>query len=146
MNNTTCPVSSEVVVSMEFWLGGVIYSIVTFLGIVGNIVSIIVFTDRHMINCFNKLLMTLAFFDLFYLIFCELECLSAICVEDFYGFTYGCMSRAWVILYPHFLHPMQQLFWTASIYMTTAICIDRYILLTFRVFIQNKLPKLTSSC
>ena len=129
MNNTSqyfCSIEGiETDIRIEFWLGGVVFSIVGIFGIVGNVLSIVVLTDGFMINSFNKLLTALALFDLFYLLFCVTESMISICAGDFKGFNYACMSQLEIKLYPHFLHPMEQVFWTASVYMTMAISVDR---------------------
>ena len=40
-------------------------------------------------------------------------------------------SVLWVTLYPHFIWPLTNIFMTASMYMTVAISIDRYIVVCY---------------
>ena len=45
------------------------------------------------------------------------------------GYHRDTASVAWTVLYPYFLHPFEQIFNTATIYMTIVISVDRLVIL-----------------
>ena len=47
--------------------------IVAAVGLVGNLVSVLVLTMEQMRNCFNYLLMSLAIFDMFFILFVTMD-------------------------------------------------------------------------
>ena len=74
-------------------------------------------------STFHGFLVVLACFDLGYLVVFALNVgLNPHDADMAYSEP---QPRVWVLLYPKFLHPMQQTFQSASIYMTMAICINR---------------------
>lgn len=68
-------------------------------------------------NSFNLLLVSLAIVDSSYLLGSMLES-----IRSYFGVT-----RLHLILFPYFLYPMNKFFMTASIFLTVAIAIERYV-------------------
>lgn len=102
----------------SFWVEGVFQTIVGILGIFGNIVAGFILSRREMRNSFNLLLVTLACFDSTYLFGSILESFRK-------QFALG--SDVHIILFPHLLYPFTQIAITASIFMTVAIALERFI-------------------
>ena len=72
---------------------------------------------EDMRNSFNFLLIALISMDSCFLFLCLLEGVRKI----------GYASNIQVLLFPHLLYPLISIVFTASIYMTVAIAIERYI-------------------
>ena len=93
---------------LSFILEGVICMIICCFGIIGNIISIIFLFKENVRNSFYDLLATLAIFDLIYLITMMFESIMKL------GFHFDFH----VLMYPHFLHPLNSISLMCSIYMT----------------------------
>ena len=79
-------------------------------------------------STFHCLLTVLAVFDSLYLSFCVLNEGLQINVEDLASERHPVPERtAWVVMYPKFLYPMKQILLSCSTYMTSFICINRYV-------------------
>ena len=76
-------------------------------------------------STFNRLLTILAVFDLTFLIFCFVEESLTVVYSVANGIHEHQASPAWVVLYPFLLHPMQQIYHTASVYTTVAVSVER---------------------
>ena len=72
---------------------------------------------EDMRNSFNFLLIALISMDSCFLFLCLFEGVRKI----------GYASNIQVLLFPHLLYPLTSIVFTASIYMTVAIAIERYI-------------------
>ncbi len=118
--------SSTLSSSLEFWVGGVARLVVCPAGIAANVVVILVFSRPDMSNVFNRHLMLLAYFDASYLLFCLADALI-ITTHGVAAGTNVAENVFWWLVHPFLLHPMQQIFLTASIYMTVAVSVDRYL-------------------
>ena len=104
---------------VSFVIEGVVQTIVAILGILGNsLASFILCTRKEMRNAFNLLLVTLACFDSLYLFGSILESFRKSDVFDMATHTH-------TILFPHLLYPFTQFTFTASIFMTVAIALER---------------------
>jgi len=115
---------------LSFWLGTAPRLILCCVGLAANGVVILVFSDANLgASAFNRLLALLAYIDGSYLFFCFLEDLivaaHAATVASVAGERPG--GVLWIMLYPYLLHPVQQLFLTASCVMTMAISVNRYM-------------------
>jgi hypothetical protein len=93
------------------------YCLLAALGLTGNVVAAVVFAMPHMANAFNRTLLFLAAFESSFIVFVLID-VAIIFAED---------NTVFVLLFPKIIHPLQQIFWTASLYMTVAIAIDRSI-------------------
>ena len=96
---------------LSFILEGIIQMIICCLGIIGNTLSIFLLLGKHIRNSFNKFLATLAIFDLIYLMTMMLESMKKL------GFHHDVQ----VLMFPHFLHPLNSISLMCSIYMTIGI-------------------------
>jgi hypothetical protein len=112
---------------ISYWFGVVLYFILCLVGIAGNLVSVLVFSDRSMANTFNTYLKLLAYVNFSYVFFCFVEALIDLTNSaQFVGFGgLANTSPVWHMLNPYLIHPMRESWWMASIYMTVAISADR---------------------
>ena len=96
-----------------------IQTIVAILGIFGNfLASYILCTRKEMRNAFNLLLVTMACFDSLYLFGSILESFRK---PDVFNMATGTHT----VLFPYLLYPFTQFAFTASIFMTIAIALER---------------------
>ena len=106
---------------LSFVIGGVVQTIVAILGIFGNfLASYILCTRKEMRNAFNLLLVTMACFDSLYLFGSILESFRK---PDVFNMATGTHT----VLFPYLLYPFTQFAFTASIFMTIAIALERYV-------------------
>ena len=109
----------EMLQKVQFAIEGVVQTTVAILGILGNsLASFILCTRKEMRNAFNLLLVTLACFDSCYLFGSILESFRK---SDIFNLA----TDMHVILFPHLLYPFTQFTFTASIFMTVAIALER---------------------
>ena len=122
-------------VNAYFWLDGVVRCSIACIGIMGNIVTIIIFSSKELRSTFHIFLVVLAWFDLGYLFLTLLEEIPQMQDIVSQGTTYPdpkCnLNIVWVYLYPLFIHPLQYVFLTASEYFTMVISIDRFIAIKY---------------
>ena len=105
---------------VSFVIEGVVQTIVAILGIFGNfLASYILCTRKEMRNAFNLLLVTMACFDSLYLFGSILESFRK---PDVFNMATGTHTA----LFPYLLYPFTQFAFTASIFMTIAIALERY--------------------
>ena len=107
----------QLVVKLSFAIEGVVLTIVGILGISGNLLaSIILCTRKEMRNTFNRLLVALACFDSLFILASILE-----------GFRkcFNMATDTHILLFPYLLHPFSIFSFTASIFMTVAIALER---------------------
>ena len=107
--------------TFSFWLDGVMRSTVALIGIILNIVFCYVLSQKQLRNVFNSLLIALAVFDTFFLVFDILEALRR---ESLL------VSEVHIFLFPKFLYPFQRIMFCSSIFMTVSISLERYIAVT----------------
>ena len=122
-------------VNTYFWFDGVTRSVISSIGIIGNFITIILFSSKDLRSTFHMFLVVLACFDLGYLFLTLLEEIPQ--MQDIYNqeTTYPdpeCnLNKVWVLLYPNFIRPFQYVFITAAEYLTIIICVDRYIAIKY---------------
>ena len=104
---------------LSFILEGIIQMIICCLGIIGNTLSIFLLLGKHVRNSFNNCIATLAIFDLIYLMTMMLETIKKL------GFHHD----VHVLMYPHFLHPLNSISLMCSIYMTVGKSLESFIYL-----------------
>ena len=105
--------------TVSFVIEGVVQTIVAILGILGNcLASFILSSSKEMRNVFNLLLVTLSCFDSLYLFGSILESFRK---PDLFDMA----TDVHIVLFPHVLYPFTQFTFTASIFMTVAIALER---------------------
>ena len=105
---------------VSFVIEGVVQTIVAILGIFGNfLASYILCTRKEMRNAFNLLLVTMACFDSLFLFGSILESFRK---PDVFAMA----TDTHTVLFPYLLYPFTQFAFTASIFMTIAIALERY--------------------
>ena len=118
-------------VNTYFWLDGVARCVISCIGIIGNIITVVLFSSKDLRSTFHMFLVALACVDLGYLFLTLLEEIPQMKDIQKQGTTYpdpeSELNRVWVLLYPHFIRPIQYVFITAAEYITIIICVDRYI-------------------
>jgi hypothetical protein len=117
---SSCPKGTdeelEELVNLHFMLEGVLQCLISCLGVVGNTISIVILLGRELRNSFTKLLAILAVFDLIYLFTMVIDSLSKL----------GLKSDLHMLMFPHFLHPLNSISMMCSIYMTVVVALERY--------------------
>ena len=104
---------------VSFVIEGVVQTIVAILGMFGNsLASFILCTRKEMRNAFNLLLVVMACFDSLYLFGSILESFRK---SDVFNMA----TDTHTLLFPHLLYPFTQFAFTASIFMTVAIALER---------------------
>lgn len=126
-----------------YWCEGVLTVGVGMIGMVGNILSIAVLVTRDMRkHSFNQLLVGLAIFDLTFIV-CGVP-VHAFPILNISKLTQLVQSWMYGVVYKYFLYPFTTISYTGSVYMTTAITIERYIAvckpLRYREFIAELSP------
>ena len=102
----------------SFWLDGVMRSTIALIGIFLNIVFCYVLSQKQLRNVFNSLLISLAVFDTFYLVFDIIEAFRR---------EFEISSEIHIFLFPKFLHPFHKIVFCSSIFMTVSISLERHI-------------------
>ena len=102
----------------SFWTDGVLKSLIAVLGLAGNAIAIAVLVRPAMRNSFNLLLVTLALIDSTYLF---LQILEA------FRIPFSLRSDVHILFFPHLLYPLLNIALTASVFMTVAIAVERYV-------------------
>ena len=150
-------VEDDITISFwKFWLEGVTQVIISVFGLFGNILSIyiltryvgknsvgnmqtsskyacihkvtinthyeILFFRKEMRNSFNFLLISLLCFDSWYLFGAILDSIRK---KECFGEYL--LTDVHTILFPYMLYPAMSIFMSASIFMTVAIALERYI-------------------
>ena len=117
---------------LEFVGDGLFTSIVCLVGMIGNLSAILVFNRPELRSTFHANLSVLAAFDFAYTLVRSID--SLLKWIDYYQDTSHLMpcegsypNILWITLYPYVVWPLSNIFMTASMYMTVAISIDRYI-------------------
>ena len=122
-------------VNAYFWFDGVTRCVISSIGIIGNFITIILFSSKDLRSTFHMLLVVLAGVDMGYLFLTLLEEIPQ--MQDILnqGTTYPdpkcVLNKVWVLLYPHLIRPFQFVFITAAEYLTIIICLDRYIAIKY---------------
>ena len=101
-----------------FWLDGVMRSTIALIGIFLNIVFCYVLSQKQLRNVFNSLLISLAVFDTFYLVFD---------ITEAFRRQFKISSEIHMLLFPKFLHPFHKIMFCSSIFMTVSISLERHI-------------------
>lgn len=104
--------------AFNFWFGGCVSLIIAVPGFFGNIGAAYVLSLKDMRNSFNLLLIAMACFDNAFLFFDSIRGLEN---------NFNLHSEIQAKLFPWLLYPLNAITMTASILMTVAIAIERYV-------------------
>ena len=117
---STCPEASDreltQLVNLHFLLEGVLQCLISSAGVVGNTISIFLLLGKQLKNSFNHLLAVLAVFDPIYIVTMLLDSISKLGLEN----------DLQILMFPHFLHPLNSISMMCSIYMTVEVAMERY--------------------
>jgi len=109
----------------EFWCEGVLFSSLGLFGLISNIASIITLLSPDMRRqTFNQLLAVLAAYDMLYIVFNVPVHANATLETVNHWFSVSALL-SWAYVYV--LYPMSAVAFCASIYMTLAVTVERYI-------------------
>lgn len=109
----------------EYWCEGIIFSGLGLFGLVSNLITIITITTSNMKkHTFNQLLVALSVFDVLYIIFNVPVHANATLESVMFFFM---KSSFFCKLYVYMLYPLSAVSFCASIYMTLAVTVERYI-------------------
>ena len=120
--NITCPAwtkgDEEIVLSIQYWVGGVVVFCLSIPGMLMNIVAILTLSTRITIpTTFNSLLISLFALDSIYLFFETIETFRT---------QFGLESNLHIILLPKFIYPLTLISISASIFLTVVVAHERY--------------------
>ena len=123
-NNETeieCPANYTVFeAKFIFWVDGIALCAVSIPGLLLNITGIaIILKHPSMHNVFNYLLISLFFFDSTYI-------LTTMLNQSFMK-QFHLVPRFYYLIYPHLMHPLKHISFTASIFMTTTLAYERHL-------------------
>ena len=102
-----------------FIVNGVLLPIVAIFGIMGNLSSIVVYSRQQFQKPFHILMISLAMFDLNYIVYEILIETIPLFSESYYQSFYLCVH--------HWLNPIGSISLIGSIYLTMAATVERYI-------------------
>jgi len=101
------------------------------IGIIANILAIVIFSRKILRNNFTNLLITLACFDILFLLFSIAEMIRKT-FQDEVGSSetlWGSVTKIHHHLFPIFLYPLQNILLSCSILMTISVSVERYLVL-----------------
>ena len=126
-NNTK---HAQLINAFEVYGDGVAAVFIGLLGLLGNFITLGIFTRKDLQSTFHTNLCILAVFDLGYITVALID--SVLRIFDGNGIFKGSYSdpksipnTAWIHLFPYFLWPVSNIFMNSATYMTMAIAIDR---------------------
>ena len=117
---TNCPsYSEEWVMNLHaaLYYKGIVQVAVAVLGIAGNVAMSVIISCK-MRSTFNLLVVTLGCFDSTYLFKLILETLRL---------SFKSASRTQIVLTPHVVYPLKKVASTASVFLTVAIAMERFM-------------------
>jgi len=115
----------ELYKAYEYWCEGILFSSLGIFGLVSNIASIVTLLSVDMRKqTFNQLLAILAAVDILYIITnVPVHTAATLAIVN----SWFTMSTTLSELYVYILYPMSTVSFCASIYMTLAVTVERYI-------------------
>jgi len=117
-NCGTNHIDDPVVVNYKYICDGVLVSIIGFLGVLGNIISLLVLSKPKLRDCFHQLLFALACYDTVYIVIGGIN----------YTFkAFDANSNAYTIAFPYIIYPITNIGLCGTIFMTMAISIERFL-------------------
>ena len=117
--------------TMEYVVGGYVTILLAVVGVVANIMAVMVLGNKGVRNNFNYLLISLAVFDLLFLLLSIVESVRRSFEDRVANGTEvgGLVTQYHHHLFPYFLHPLHNILFTCSIFMTISISIERYLVI-----------------
>ena len=115
LTNCSCQVVSEVELWVSFILREVSIPLVGSVGVVGNLAAIIVLIHPDMKSTFHQSLVTLAVFEILFLIL-------QICSNGAH-----LKSELYLVLFPYFLYPLKSILISCESYLLVSIALERLI-------------------
>merc|ERR1712013_906478 len=122
--------------TMEYVVGGYMTIMLAVVGVVANIMAVMVLATREGRNNFSYLLISLAVFDLLFLL---LSIVERVRNGTDLG---GLFTQYHHHLFPYFLHPFHNILLTCTIFITISISIERYLV----IFHNNYYKKRSGFC
>ena len=126
--NEGLPISD--LIQVYFWLGVVVQCVIACTGLLGNTLSVLIFTSKELRSTFHMLLVVLAFFDLGCLIPTIIEVIVYMYDYKTQGTVFPDPSYkpnvVFFYLYPKFIRPLEFICLLASEYFTVIMSLDRY--------------------
>lgn len=117
--------------TIELYLGGYFCTFLTLFGIVTNTAAIFFFSQRIFRSNFNNLLVALAVFDLIFLLISLIDLVMKKFLsplrETSGHWLLDLIIDTHIHLIPYFLYPLHNIVFSASIFMTISISIERYL-------------------
>lgn len=110
---------------IQFWIGGIFLNVVGFIGIFGNVLSMVILSRPQMRSSINYLLIGLARCDTVLII----TAMLLFGFRGIYPYT-GCMFWYYNYVYPRIVtwfYPVATSAQTASIYLTLMVSLERYV-------------------
>ena len=105
---------------LQYWLNGVLTNIVVIMGLIGNLLTIVILSQRAMRSSTNHYLTALAFWDSVVLI-CTFLLIGLIGVEFE---AYANNVHPYIVAY---IYPVALIAQTATIWLTVSFTVERYI-------------------
>lgn len=102
----------------RYYFDGVLVSSFGILGLIGNILTLFVLSRPKFRDCFHQLLLALACFDTVFIVFAGIS-------YSFRAFEAG--SVIFTVFFPWIIHPLSYIGMFGSIFMTSAISIERFL-------------------
>ncbi|XP_059088074.1 FMRFamide receptor-like isoform X2 [Tigriopus californicus] len=119
--------------SIVFWVEGVSLGLTGVIGIIGNILTGVVLSKISLKNVFNQLILVLCAFDTLFNAFSVLE----YSLKKAFGLI-SYSTPIYVILWPKFIYPLQNITYSASLCITMAIAIERYLAVCHPFFVHQE--------
>ena len=110
-------------------------------GMFANIVAILIFCKKSFQSNFNNLLIALALSDLMFLLLSLIEANMKIFHEHLGDASHWLVIASFESynhLFPYFLYPFRNIFFSVSIFMTVSISIERYLAIYFPLVYRNR--------
>ena len=123
-DNCSCPLSPEDVWA-KFILEEISIPVVGSVGLVGNLAAIVVLSHPDMKSTFHQSLITLAVFEIMFLIL--IICDHAVDIQ----------SEVYVVMFPHLLYPLKNILMTCESYLLMSIALERLLAVVRPIWYRN---------
>ena len=115
LNDCSCQEVSEVEIWARFILEEVSIPVVGSVGLVGNLAAIVVHSHPDMKNTFNQSLITLAVFEILFLVLVICDHATVI------------WSEVYIVMLPYFIFPLKNILLSCETYLLMSIALERLI-------------------
>ena len=132
MTNCSCPEVSQVEVWAKFILEEVSIPVVGSVGLLGNLAAIVVLSHPDMKSTFHQSLISLAIFEILFLIL--LICDHAMDIG----------SELYIVMFPYFLFPLKNIMMSCESYLLMSIALERLIAVVRPLWYRNARLRLSS--